>query len=89
MLVIEYDVTPEGVVELVAFINAVEEDGGDPDGEDWMAWRRNHEDAGMGCAPVPPAELARMEATEDADDLRKIVERVILADRRAKEEVPS
>ncbi|MHB8449118.1 MAG: hypothetical protein ACYDAQ_01395 [Mycobacteriales bacterium] len=89
MLVIEYDVTPEGVVELVAVINAVEEDGADPDGADWLAWRRSHEDAGMGCAPVPAAELARMEATEDPDELRAIVETVILADRKAKEETPS
>jgi hypothetical protein len=89
MLAIEYDVTPDGVVELIALINAVEEDGADPDGEAWLAWRQTHEDAGMGCAPVPPAELARMEATEDPDELRAIVEEVILADRRAKEEVPS
>jgi hypothetical protein len=89
LLAIEYDVTPEGVIELVALINAVEEDGSDPDGEAWLAWRRTHEDLGMGCAPVPPDELARMEATEDPDELRVIVENVILADRRTKEEVPS
>jgi len=89
MLAIEYDVTPEGVVELVALINAVDEEGADPEGEAWLAWRRTHEDAGMGCAPVTPEELARMEATEDPDELRAIVESVILADRRAKEEVPS
>lgn len=89
MLVIEYDVTPEGVVELVALINAVEEEGADPDGDAWLAWRRSHEDAGMGCAPVPPAELARMEVTEDPDELWAIVESVVLADRRTKEEVPS
>lgn len=89
MLVIEYDVTPGGVVELVALINAVEEEGADPDGEAWLTWRRTHEDAGIGCAPVPPAELARMEATEDPDELRAIVEGVVLADRRTKEEVPS
>jgi hypothetical protein len=89
VLVIEYDVTTEGMVELVALINAVEEDGADPGGEAWLAWRRGHEDAGMGCAPVPPEVLTRMEATEDPDELRAIVETVILADRRAKEELPS
>jgi hypothetical protein len=89
VLVIEYDVQPDGVVEPVALINAVEEDGADPDGEAWLAWRRTHEDAGMGCAPVPPEELARMEVAENPDELRAIVEGVILADRRAKEEVPS
>jgi hypothetical protein len=89
MLAIEYDVTPEGVVELVALINAVEEDGADPDGAAWLAWRQTHEDTGMGCAPVPPGELARMEATQDPEELWAIVESVILADRRAKEGVPS
>ena len=39
MLFIEYDVTPEGSIELVALINAVEENGDDADGADWMAWR--------------------------------------------------
>jgi hypothetical protein len=84
-LAIEYDVTPDGVVELVALINAVEQDGDDPDGEAWLAWRRGHEDEGMGAVLVPADELARMEAAEDPDELRAIVERVVLADRRAKE----
>ena len=89
LLAIEYDVTPDGVIELVALINAVEDDGADPDGAAWLEWRRSHEDGGLGCAPVPLAELARMEATDDPDELRAIVESVILADRRNKEEVPS
>lgn len=89
MLAVEYDVTPEGLVELVALVNAVDEDGTDPDGEAWLAWRRSHEDGGLGCAPIPPGELARMEAAEDPEALRAIVERVILADRRAKEQAPS
>lgn len=89
MLAIEYDVNPEGVIELVALINAVDETGDDETGEGWLAWRRTHEDAGLGCAPVPPAELARMEAAEDPDELWEIVESVILADRRTKEDVPS
>jgi len=50
VLVIGYDVQPDDVVEPVALINAVEENGADPDGEAWLAWRRTHEDAGMGCA---------------------------------------
>jgi hypothetical protein len=87
-LAIEYDVTPDGVIELVGLINAVEEDGTDPDGDGWLAWRRAHEDGGLGCVLVPPADLSRMEATEDPDELRAIVEDVILADRRTKE-VPS
>ena len=33
MLFIEYDVNPEGEIELVALINAIEEDGEDPDGK--------------------------------------------------------
>jgi hypothetical protein len=84
-LAIEYDVTPDGVIELVGLINAVEEDGADPEGEAWLAWRRAHDDAGLGCVIVPPADLSRMEAAEDPDELRAIVEDVILADRRAKE----
>jgi len=89
MLFIEYDVTEDGQIELVALINAVEEDGDDPDGEAWLTWRRSHEDGGHGCAPVPPEDLALMETTEDPDELAAIVERVLLADRRTKEEVPS
>lgn len=85
MLAVEYDVTQDGVIELVALINAVDEDGSDPHGEAWLTWRRSHEDGGLGCAPVPPDELARMEATEDPEELRAIVERVVLADRRTKE----
>jgi hypothetical protein len=86
LLFIEYDVTPNGSVELVALINAVEEDGADADGTDWMAWRAtSFDDDGLGCVGVPPSELALMEATDDADELRAIVERVILADRASKE----
>ena len=89
MLAVEYDVTPDGLIEIVALINAVDEEGSDPEGEAWLAWRRSHEDEGLGCAPIPPAELARMEATEDIEELRAIVESVILADRRTKEEIPT
>jgi hypothetical protein len=89
VLAVEYDVRPDGQIELVALINVVDEEGSDPDGEAWLVWRKSHEDGGLGCAPVPPAELARMEATEDPEELRGIVESVILADRRSKEEIPT
>jgi hypothetical protein len=87
LLFIEYDVTPEGQIELVALINAVEENGDDPDGTDWMAWRATaFDDNGLGSVGVPAAQLAAMEATEDADALSAIVEQLILADRATKEE---
>jgi len=85
-LAIEYDVTPDGVIELVALINAVEEDGADPDGKAWLAWRRTHDDGGHGCVLVPAGDVARMEAEQDPDALRAIVERVVLSDRREKED---
>ena len=86
MLFIEYDVTPEGSVELVALINAVEENGADADGADWMAWRvESFDDDGLGCVSIPPSTLALMEDTDDADELRAIVEGIILADRATKE----
>lgn len=87
MLFIEYDVMPDGTIELVGLINAVEEHGEDPDGEAWMEWRRQEEDGGLGCAAVPPEDLALMEVTQDPAELRAIVERVVLADRAAKQEV--
>jgi hypothetical protein len=86
LLFIEYDVTAQGEIDVVALINAVEENGDDAEGADWMAWRaREFDDDGLGCVGVPASELALMEATEDADRLRGIVERVILADRATKE----
>ncbi len=86
MLFIEYDVTPIGEIVLVALINAVEEDGADEGGTEWMAWRSSEfDDDGMGCAGVSPDELTRMEETEDPDQLRALVERIILADRATKE----
>ena len=89
MLFIEYDVNTDGEIELVALINAVEEDDEDPDGEAWMAWRATHEDEGMGCVGVSPADLAAMESTEDPEELRAIIEGIILTDRATKEEVGS
>jgi hypothetical protein len=85
LLFIEYDVTASGEIELVALINAVEEDGLDPDGAAWMAWRSAaFEDDGLGCVGVRPAELELMEQTEDPEQLRAIVERLILSDRATK-----
>ncbi len=90
MLFIEYDVTPTGEVVLVALINAVEEDGADEGGAEWMAWRSSEfDDGGMGSVGVHPDELTRMEQTEDPDQLRAIVEGIILADRATKEQSPS
>ncbi len=89
LLFIEYDVTNDGQIELVALINAVEEDDQDPEGEEWLAWRATHEDEGMGCVGVSPADLKAMESTESPKELLAIVERVILADRASKEEVAS
>jgi hypothetical protein len=90
LLFIEYDITHDGSIEVVALINAVEENGADAGGADWMAWRvESFEDNGLGCVGVPPSELALMEGTDDADELRAIVERVILADRATKEQSAS
>ena len=90
MLFIEYDVAPNGEIELVALVNAVEENGADTDGSAWMAWRAaEFDDNGLGCVGVPADELALMEEADDADALRAIVERLILADRSTKEEVSS
>ncbi len=70
----------------MALVNAVEEDGLDPDGTAWMEWRSaEFDDDGLGCVGVDPADLALMEETDDPDTLRSIVERVILADRARKE----
>lgn len=86
MLFIEYDVTPEGEIELIALVNAVEENGEDDDGAAWMAWRRaEFDDDGMGSVGVSPDDLALLEDTEDPEELRSLVERLILADRATKE----
>jgi hypothetical protein len=85
VLAIEYDVTAEGEIQLVALINASEENGEDPDGEAWIAWRRSLEDEGLGCAPVSPEDLRRLEGAEDPRRLRELVEAIILADRATKE----
>jgi hypothetical protein len=89
MLFIEYDVKTSGEIEIVALINAVEDDDQDPDGEAWMAWRATHEDEGLGCVAVSRADLAAMESTESSEELQAIVEGIILTDRANKEEVPA
>jgi hypothetical protein len=86
VLFIEYDVTAQGAIEVVALINAVEENGEDADGTDWLAWRvAEFDDDGLGCVGVPASQLAVMETTDDPDELRTVVERIILADRATKE----
>lgn len=90
MLFIEYDVTDAGEIELVALVNAVDEDASDPDGAAWMLWRiEEFGDDGLGCVGVEPADLALLERTDDPGDLRAIVERIILADRALKEIAPT
>ena len=85
MLFIEYDVSKDGKIELVALINAVEEDGNDSDGEAWLQWRATHDDGGMGCVGVQHQDLNAMESAEDPETLATIVERLIIADRITKE----
>ena len=90
MLFIEYDVDAQGQIELVALINAVEEEGQDADGSEWLAWRRSEfDDGGAGCVGVSADELAALEATNDPEELRALVEGIILADRAVKEGAPS
>lgn len=88
MLFIEYDVHPDGEIELIALVNAIDEDGLDPDGASWLEWRIGEfDDDGLGCVAVSPTDLALMERTDEPDQLRAMVERLILADRSAKEDV--
>ena len=85
MLFIEYDVDGDGMIELVALINAEEEDGEDPDGAAWSAWRSAMEDGGLGCVGVREEDLRIMEEADDPAELTRIVERIVLADRAQKE----
>ena len=89
MLFIEYDVGDDGMIEVVGLINAIEDNCEDPFGEDWMSWRQSFDDNGLGCVAVSPEDLNLMESTVDPRQIRAIVERIILAGRATKEEVPS
>jgi hypothetical protein len=84
MLFVEYDVDQEGMIEIVALINAIEEDDLDRDGAQWLAWRSSHEDGGFGCVAVPMELLEKMENTEDANELRSLVEALVVEDHTAK-----
>lgn len=87
MLFIEYDVDTAGHIEIVALVNAIDEDDNDPDGSSWLEWRTaEFDDDGLGCVGIAPSDLALMEQTNDPVQLREIVERVILADRSVKEQ---
>jgi hypothetical protein len=89
MLFIEYDVHSDGEIELVALVNAIDEDGHDPDGSSWMRWRVSEfDDDGLGCVGVSPTDLALMEQTDDPDQLRAVVERIVLDDWSTKEKAP-
>jgi hypothetical protein len=85
VLFIEYDVRQDGMIELVALIEAVDEAGDDPEGDAYHAWRRTHEDGGLGCLKVGHADREALERMEDPDELRSAVEALVLADRRQKE----
>ena len=77
------------MIEVVGLINAIEENDEDQLGQDWMSWRQSFDDNGVGCVAVSPEDLILMESTDDPEQIRAIVERVILADRATKEEMPS
>ncbi len=89
MLFIEYDWRDDGEIELVGLINAVEEDSQDPDGEAWLGMAEDPRGRRHGVRRCAPDDLTTMEETEDPEELRRIVERIILADRATKERVPS
>ena len=75
MLFIEYDVHPSGQIELVALINAVEEDGLDPDGAAWLTWRsRRLRRQRNGLRGRSPRRSRADGETDDAAELRAIVE---------------
>ena len=63
MLFIEYDVTEQGEIEIVALVNAVEENGEDPTGEAWIRWRASHDDGGAGCVGVSRPDLETLESS--------------------------
>jgi hypothetical protein len=49
-----------------------------------MSWRQSFDDNDLGCVAVSPEDLTLLESTDDPEQIRAIVERVILADRATK-----
>lgn len=87
MLAIEYDVDEEGVIHIVALVNAEEESDEDPDGEAWLAWRRSHEDGGRGCVGVAGDALRTLEVLLEEGREREFVaeiERIVTEDHNKK-----
>jgi hypothetical protein len=84
MLFIEYDHDDEENVQLIALIDASEENDEDPSGEHWLEWRRSLDDKGIGCCPVTEADNERMDAIADPNELRHFVMGVVRADAAAK-----
>ena len=85
MLFLEYDVDEAGMIEIVAVIDAFEEDGNDPDASEWRAWRSTLSDAGHGFVAVPDDLEAAIEDERDPGEVLDLIEELILADRRTKE----
>lgn len=85
MLAVEYDVAEDGLIHVVAVIEAVDEEGVDLEGEAWIRWRRAHSDEGHGCVVLSPTEFKLIGDTEDEDELRRITEMAILRDRQGNE----
>ena len=84
MLFIEYDVDDAGLIEVVAVIDAFDEDGLDPDASEWIDWRNSFEDAGHGCVAVPVEIEEAIDAPESPSEVLDRIEMLILADRISK-----
>ncbi len=85
MLFIEYDVDEEGLIEVVAVVDAYEEDDLDPGATEWIAWRNSFEDGGHGFVAVPQDLEEAIEADHDPGELLDRIEKLIVTDRIAKE----
>ena len=84
MLFIEYDVDDAGLIEVIAVIDAFEQDGLDPDASEWIDWRKSFEDAGHGCVGVPVELEEAIDAEQSPTELLDRIEMLILADRSSK-----
>lgn len=84
MLFLEYDVLKDGMIEVVAVVEAIEEYSEDPHGEAWLNWRRSFQDGGHGCVGISVDELELLDSLEDELEMRLLVEQIILSDHRAK-----